>query len=109
MDMRRCSYVKEQTNKSWSTLKAADICAFASRRCDTQADHFCYGLSFGDGDQHMLEAISGSSVNHLFIGLYGDPNNTHNQTIQDKAHEIQRERSYRPLKVDFYRSDSAEI
>ncbi len=74
---------------------------------NTQDPLFIYGLSLGESDEHILNAISRSQVNQLFISLYGDPNNSHNQQIQAKAHDMQRERS--SLKVDFYSADSAEL
>ena len=77
---------------------------------NTQGPLFIYGLSLAEQDEHILNAITRSQVNQLFIGLYGNPDSTHNQQIQAKAYEMQRERqSHRSLKVDFYSSDSAEI
>lgn len=69
-----------------------------------------YGLSLAEQDEHILNAISRSPVNHVFISLYGGPDSVHNQQIQAKAHEMQRERQgYRPLKIDFYSSESTSI
>ncbi len=77
---------------------------------NTQGPLFIYGLSLAEQDEHISNAITKSQVSHLFISLHGDPNSAHNQQIQARAHEMQRERSsYRALKVDFYSANTAEI
>lgn len=75
----------------------------------TRGPLFIYGLSLGDSDEHILNAITGSEVKHLLVSLYGDPNSPHNQQIQAKTHDMQRERSHRPLEVDFFSAESAEL
>ncbi len=70
---------------------------------------FIYGLSLGDSDQHILDAISRSSIRHVFISLYGDPNSPGNQAIQHKAQGLAQLNSYRKLSIDFYDANSAEL
>jgi hypothetical protein len=70
---------------------------------------FIYGLSLGDSDQHLLDAISQSSISHIFISLYGDPNSPHNQWIQHRAQTLPQARYYRKLAIDFYDAASAEL
>jgi hypothetical protein len=70
---------------------------------------FIYGLSLGDPDQHILDAISRSSIKHIFISLYGAPNSPGNQAIQQKAQALAHANSYRNLSVDFYDASSAEL
>ncbi len=70
---------------------------------------FIYGHSLSDSDQHILDAISQSTISHLFISLYGDPNSSHNQSIRHKAEGIQLARSYPKLTIEFYEAQSALI
>ncbi|OUD36311.1 hypothetical protein FPG59_06735 [Flavobacterium sp. FPG59] len=71
---------------------------------------FTYGVSFAENDNHILECISKGTIQHLFVGLYGNPETDSNQQIIKKALELGKYRSeIFKLKTTFYDAESANV
>jgi Domain of unknown function (DUF4917) len=71
---------------------------------------FVYGHSLAPNDEHILRAIAKSSINQLFVGIYGDPDSGENKRIIKRAQQITSDRKKGlKLEVDFYDSSSASI
>jgi hypothetical protein len=72
---------------------------------------FIYGHSLADTDRHILDRIGRSKLGHLFVSIFGDPDDTRNQAIRAAAERIAARRSpgSAPLKLDFYDAASAEV
>ncbi|SKF72929.1 Uncharacterised protein [Mycobacteroides abscessus subsp. abscessus] len=72
---------------------------------------FVHGVSLSENDQHILDAISAphSSVNVLFVGLFGDE--SIHRDVKHRAEGVAVERTRRggrELDITFYQSESAE-
>jgi Domain of unknown function (DUF4917) len=72
---------------------------------------FIYGHSLADNDRHILDRIGRSKLAHLFISIFGDPDNAPNQAIRAAAERIAARRSpgAPALKLDFYNAQTAEV
>jgi hypothetical protein len=72
---------------------------------------FIFGHSLGNTDRHILGRIGRSKLAHLFVSIFGDPDDTRNQAIRAAAERITARRSpgSAPLKLDFYDAVSAEV
>lgn len=71
---------------------------------------FIYGHSLAENDEHFLRLIEQGSLEHLFIGIYGDPATPENGAIIARAKKMVSNRTGRKgLKVDFFSSESAKV
>lgn len=77
-----------------------------------------FGLSLGETDQHILDAISHNcGLSEVYVGIHGDPKSTANKDIQRKCLGLESIRKTiishnkggRELKVYFYNSATAPI
>ncbi|KIH76248.1 protein of unknown function [Geoalkalibacter ferrihydriticus] len=46
---------------------------------------FIFGHGFSDVDRHIFSAVDHSSVNHVFVAIFGDPNAEDNRRIRGNA------------------------
>ncbi len=46
---------------------------------------FIFGHGFSDVDRHIFSAIDVSDVDHVFVAIYGDPNNEDNRKMRGNA------------------------
>ena len=72
---------------------------------------FVYGHSLAENDKHIFYRIGRGKLAHLFISIFGDPENAQNQAIRAAAEKIAALRSPKagPLKLDFYDAESAKV
>ncbi len=71
---------------------------------------FIYGHSLAANDEHYLRLIEHGKLSHIYVGLYGDPASDINNAIVRRATAMSlSRRSKKPLRVDFYDSDSAHV
>lgn len=71
---------------------------------------FVYGFSFADNDAHFLRCIQRGKLDHLYVGLYGDPNSDSNKHIMRKAEQASAgRRGKRALAVTYFDAKSAEV
>jgi hypothetical protein len=71
---------------------------------------FVFGLSFADGDGHILNLIAKGKVTHVFVSLHGDPDSEGNARISTKVDAIRDRRPRRyPLAVEYFDADSANV
>lgn len=78
-------------------------------------DFVSYGMSFGDSDTHIADAIADNdNIRRLAVGLYGDCESASNLKIRAAARQIQeRRRRLRnrknDLEIEFFDSESAGV
>lgn len=71
---------------------------------------FIHGHSLAPNDEHFLKLIERGKLQHIFVGLHGDPDSTGNKQIIRRAQQLSDNRSgKRPLAVDFYDSATANV
>jgi hypothetical protein len=86
----------------------AGVCRASSR--DGTA-LFVYGHSFAKNDRHVLGMIGYGKISHLFVSLFGDPENDANRKIRDNVEQIAalRPQGYPALKVSYFDAESAKV
>lgn len=78
-------------------------------------DFVCYGMSFGDSDTHIADAIADNdNICRLFVGLYGDWESEANLKVRAAARRIQQRRlqlrnKKNDLVIQFFDSESAGV
>jgi hypothetical protein len=71
---------------------------------------FIYGHSLADNDNHIIDLIPRGKLSHVFIGIYGDPNENRNKLLIRKALELPTKRKGKnTLTITFYHSESAYV
>jgi hypothetical protein len=72
---------------------------------------FIYGHSLADTDMHVLDRVGRSKLAHLFVSIFGDPDDPRNQGIRAAGERITARRSpgAPSLKLDFYDAVTAEV
>lgn len=72
---------------------------------------FIYGHSLAANDEHFLKLIERGKLQHVFVGLYGDPKSAANKGIKARAERLSANRSNpnHPLSVDFYDAATASV
>lgn len=73
---------------------------------NVQRPLFTFGFGFGDADRHIQRAIAKSKVSELWVGVYGDRDDSAVKTVVAAAEAVaaERERFHprNPLSVHFY-------
>jgi hypothetical protein len=82
-------------------------------------DLFVYGLSFGESDAHVLDAMVRGKVERLFVSVYGDPDDPANRVLVERAELLvarrahyateTKRRSAKTLGVKFFDSATASV
>lgn len=86
------------------------ICTGTYFRKPASSCLFTYGVSFSENDSHIFDCIKTGTLQHLFVGIYGNPENDNNQEIIKKALELGQHRSDNfKLKITFYDAESANV
>lgn len=70
---------------------------------------FIHGMAMSDNDQHILDAITRSRIEAIYVGLHGDPS-VATGNIRAKAQELagnRKAKGGRALRVQFYDSGTA--
>jgi hypothetical protein len=71
---------------------------------------FILGHSLAANDEHFLKLIEKGKVQHLFVGLFGDPDSKANLSIIRRAERMVQSRKKSPnLAVSFFDSETAEV
>jgi hypothetical protein len=73
---------------------------------------FVYGHSLAANDEHYLKRIERGKVQHLYVGIYGDPDSPGNKAIVRRAHLMPTARIMakgKPLEVSFYDASTVRI
>jgi hypothetical protein len=78
-------------------------------------DFVCYGMSFGESDRHIADAIADNeNIRRLVVGLYGDCESESNLQIRAAVRRIQERRfqlrnKKNELEIQFFDSESAAV
>ena len=71
---------------------------------------FIFGHSLAKNDQHILKKVARGKVSRIYVGLYGDPKSSGNQSIRRAASDLAGQRQIRyPLGVAFFDAGSANV
>ena len=105
-------FVSEGTSaEKYERIRHNDYLAKAYRSfCEIGGCLFIYGHSLAENDEHYLKRIEKGKVQHLYIGLYGDPNTDANKLIVRRADRMITARGLRrPLEVTYFDAASAHV
>ncbi|MCW8127889.1 DUF4917 family protein [Microbulbifer halophilus] len=71
---------------------------------------FIFGHSLAENDDHILTRLARGRFRKLYVGIFGDPDNTVNKTIIQRAKNLATIRHTRyPLEVAFFDSETARV
>lgn len=70
---------------------------------------FMHGLSLSENDKHILRALERGKVQHIYVGIFGDPKSEYNQATINRALEMEQARKFQNLTVHFYDTASANV
>jgi len=72
---------------------------------------FVYGHSLADNDDHILNLIPKSKIHRLFIGIYGDTEESKNKLLIQKAKSLplKRKGKNNDLEIIFFDSKAAQV
>ena len=105
-------FVSEGTSaEKYERIRHNDYLAKAYRSFESiQGALFLYGHSLAENDDHYLKCIRKGKVNHLYVGLYGDPNTDSNKFIVRRANQLSSGRRGKlPLAVTYYDAATASV
>jgi len=86
------------------------VCSTVSRGKAPSTCLFTYGVSFSENDEHIINEIGEGTIQHLFVGIYGDLNSEANKNIQKKLDKLKEMRSKKfPLTVSYFSVESANV
>nr|VFK22151.1 MAG: protein of unknown function (DUF4917) [Candidatus Kentron sp. LPFa] len=104
-------FVAEGTSKEkYARIRHSDYLAKAYRSFSSIGGClFIYGHSLADNDEHFLRRIEKGKVEHLFVGIHGDPESKDNKRIISKARRMKDARKKKSLEVSFYDSASVRV
>lgn len=105
-------FVAEGTsNEKLERIRHSDYLAKAYRSfCEISGALFVYGHSLAANDEHYLKRIERGKINHLYVGIYGDPASGSNESIIKRALIMITARGKgKPLNVSFYDAATAKV
>lgn len=106
-------FVAEGTSQEKLTrIRHSDYLAKAYRSFSSiQGALFIYGHSLAANDEHYLKVIERGKLEHVFVGLHGDPAKPANKQIIRRAKQLAtgRKNERRPLSVSFFDTGSAKV
>lgn len=71
---------------------------------------FIFGHSLAENDEHYLKCVRGGKLEHVYVGLYGDPESNSNKFIRRRAMEFSTNRKRNvQRKVTFFDTASARV
>jgi hypothetical protein len=87
------------------------LCTVCTQPQAAKTAFFIYGHSLANNDRHIFDRIGRSRLAHLFVSIYGDPDDARNRAIRTAAEHIAalRSASAPPLRLDFYNAATAEV
>lgn len=105
-------FVAEGTsNEKLERIKHSDYLAKAYRSFqEIQGSLFVYGHSLAANDEHFLKLIEKGKIEHLYIGIYGNPEDENNKKIIKRANLMKVNRKGKHLlECTFYDSSTAKV
>lgn len=105
-------FVAEGTNKEKiARIRHSDFLSKAYRSfTEIGGALFVFGHSLAKNDEHYLKRIEQGKVQHLFVGIHGDPDSPLNKSIIKKANEMPNKRKRNTkLLVSFYNSETVNV
>jgi len=71
---------------------------------------FIYGHSLAENDEHFLKVLERGKIEHIFIGIYGDPSKPETKAIMKRGQKMQAARTGKyNLQVTFYDAKTAKV
>jgi len=105
-------FVAEGTSKEkLEKIKHSDYLAKAYRSFqEIQGSLFIYGHSLAENDEHFLKLIEKGKLEHIYVGIYGNPEDDFNKKIIKRAELMKLNRSGKhTLECSFYDSSTANV
>lgn len=105
-------FVSEGTSaEKYERIRHNDYLAKAYRSfCEIRGALFIYGHSLAENDEHYLKRIEKGKIEHLYIGLHGDPNSPGNKKIIRRAEKMSSTRRGKiSLGVSYFDTASAKV
>lgn len=105
-------FVSEGTSaEKYERIRHNDYLAKAYRSFESiQGALFIYGHSLAENDDHYLRCIRKGKINHLYVGVYGDPNSEQNKFIIRRASQLSDGRRGKiRLDVTYFDAASAKV
>jgi hypothetical protein len=105
-------FVSEGTSREkYERIRHSDYLAKAYRSfCEIRGALFIYGHSLAENDEHYLRRIEKGKIEHLYVGLYGDPDSDENRRIVRRAAAMATARRGRiTLEVSYFEAASARV
>ena len=90
---------------------------FEKSMLDKNSALFIFGHSLEDSDNHIINLISNSNINHIYISVFGNIEDDNNESIRSKISEIKRIRKNKtapsaannPINIKAFSAQSANI
>jgi hypothetical protein len=105
-------FVSEGTSaEKYERIRHNDYLAKAYRSfCEIKGALFIYGHSLAENDEHYIKRIEKGKIEHVYIGLYGDPNSPGNKAIIRRAEKMTTARRGKiPLTVSYFDAATAHV
>lgn len=105
-------FVSEGTSaEKYERIRHNDYLAKAYRSfCEIRGALFIYGHSLAENDEHYLKRIEKGKIEHVYIGLYGDPNSPANKQITRRAEKMANARRGKlALAISYFDSATANV
>jgi hypothetical protein len=84
--------------------------SFVSNINSPSANFYTFGYSFSSNDDHISRRFEEGKFKNIYMGLYGDIEDSANQLILQKVEALRSERSSRyPLEIHYYDASTAKI
>jgi hypothetical protein len=104
-------FVAEGTSEEKLTrIRHSDYLAKGYRSFSSiQGALFIYGHSLAPSDEHYLRLVERGKLEHVFVGLHGDPASATNRATIRRANLLAERRKKGNLRVSFFDSGSANV
>ena len=92
-------------------IKHSDFLAKAYRSFQSIGGSiFIYGHSLAENDEYFLKVLERGKIEHIFIGIYGDPSKPENKAIMERGKKMESARTGKhKLQVTFYDAKTAKV
>lgn len=105
-------FVSEGTSaEKYARIRHNDYLAKAYRSfSEIRGALFIYGHSLAANDEHYLKRIEKGKIEHIYIGLYGDPSSPENKKIVRRAEKmVNTRRGKVALAITYFDSSTAKV
>lgn len=97
--------------EKYERIRHNDYLAKAYRSfCEIKGALFIYGHSLAENDEHYIKRIEKGKIEHVYLGLYGNPSSLGNKAIIRRAENMSTARKGKiPLAVSYFNAATAKV